>query len=64
MNIVRESSRKIMFDNGQSLTLENIVGYSSNDTTLGIHLENGELIIVNPKRVLYHKIKPIGETTK
>lgn len=64
INEVKEVKRKIQFESGHSLTLKNLVGYTANDTTLGLHLEDGDLVIVNPDKVLYHKITPNGETTK
>ncbi len=53
-----EAKRKVQFDNGTSLTVADVVAYSANDTTLSLILENGERIIVNPDRVLYHRITP------
>jgi len=60
---IKEESRKIQFDNGQSVRIENVVGYSSNDSTLGIYTDD-YMYIINPDKVLYHKIKPIGRATK
>lgn len=60
---VRERKRKIMFDTGTSKTITDVIGYSANDTTLGIHTED-RLFIVNPERVLYHEITKDGPTTK
>lgn len=64
MNKAKEHKRKIQFDTGLSKTLYNVVGYSSSDTTLALHTEDGKMVIVNPDRVLYHEITPNGETTK
>jgi len=64
INEVKESKRKIQFESGHSLTLYDLVGYTANDTTLGLHLQGGDLVIVNPDKVLYHRITPNGETTK
>jgi hypothetical protein len=64
MNKAKEFKRKVQFESGHSLTVENVIGYSSNDTTVGLHLENGEMIILNPDKVLYHRITPNGPTTK
>lgn len=57
MNSCDESKRKIQFENGQSLTIENVVGYSSNDTTLSLLTLDGDRYIINPTKVLYHKIE-------
>jgi len=61
---INEVMRKIRFDNRQSLTLQDVVSYSDNGSTLGLHTADGKFYIVNPKKVLYHEIVPIGETTK
>jgi len=53
----QEKSRKIMFENGTSLTLHDVISYSSNDTTLSLKTKTGEWIIINPTKVLYHSIK-------
>jgi len=55
MNVVKEKTRVIRFDNGTKLTLHNVVGVSNDDTTLGLMCDEG-FVIINPKKVLYHLI--------
>ncbi|MEE8598069.1 MAG: hypothetical protein V3S69_00855 [Dehalococcoidales bacterium] len=55
MNPVKEKTRVIRFDNGTKLTLNNVVGVSNDDTTLGLKCDEG-FVIINTDKVLYHKI--------
>ena len=61
---VNETSRTIRFRNGTCKTLYGVVGLTRDDTTIGLHIKDGRLFIVNPREVLYHEIIPAGKTTK
>ncbi|NRA77828.1 MAG: hypothetical protein HRU18_06440 [Pseudoalteromonas sp.] len=52
---VNENKRVIRFENGTKLTLTNVVGVSNDDTTIGLKCDQG-FVIVNPDKILYHKI--------
>lgn len=54
-NKVNEKTRVIRFETGVKLTLRNVTGVSNDDTTLGFQCDEG-FVIVNPDKVLYHKI--------
>lgn len=54
-NEVQEIKRVIRFENGTKLTLHNVTGVSNDDTTLGFRCDEG-FVIVNPDKVLYHKV--------
>jgi hypothetical protein len=52
---VSEKTRTIRFENGTKVTLHNVTGVSNDDTTLGLRCDEG-FVIINPNKVLYHKI--------
>jgi len=54
-NEVNEKKRVIRFENGTKITLTNVTGVSNDDTTVGIKCDQG-FVILNPDKILYHKI--------